>query len=53
MRAGWIKGEPDRAEEKFKKKREKFWWRYGERSGAQEKRTGQSRVKERRYRKGS
>ena len=47
MRAGWNEDEPDRAEEKLKKKkREEFWWRYGERPRAQERRTGQSRVKE-------
>ena len=45
MKAGWNEGEPDRAEEKLKKKKEEFWWRYGERSRAQERITGQSRVK--------
>ena len=35
----WVK-------EKLKKKRERIWWRYGERSKGQVRRTGQSRVKE-------
>ena len=52
MRAGWNEGEPDRAEEKLRKKRGEFW-RYGERPRAPERRTGKSRVKEWRYRKGS
>ena len=46
MRAGWNEDEPERAEEKLKKKRDEFWLRYGERPKAQEKRTGPSRVKE-------
>ena len=35
-----------RVKEKLKKKRERIWWRYGERSKGQVRRTGQSRVKE-------
>ena len=46
MRDGWNESELDRAEEKLKKRRDEFWWRYGERPRAQERRTGQSRVKE-------
>ena len=33
-----------RVKEKLKKKRERIWWRYGERSKGQMRRTGQSRV---------
>ena len=36
----------NRVKEKLKKKRKRFWWRYGERSKAQVRRTGQSRVEE-------
>ena len=39
-------GEGSVKEKLKKKKRERFWWRYGERSKAQVRRTGQSRVKE-------
>ena len=35
-----------RVKEKLKKKRERVWWRYGERLKGQVRRTGQSRVEE-------